>query len=237
MPPLTSPCALRLGCLVRPRPAVLLARPAAPAPGSAAVEIETPTFGRLCFERLLPGSYQPWNLACAVHALEFVPGVTGDAVVAGVAAARWPGRLETVRIAALVEGGVVLVDGAHNPQAQRELRNHVDTHLRNGKRVYWVLAATQGKDVDGMVRELVAEGDEVVATRFGDVDGMPWVHAVEPEEIVSANGGGLAIRDCIVAVRTAAERAKAENATVVVAGSLYLVGDLHRHLEAHKDMN
>lgn len=193
-------------------------------------DITTTAFGKLHFRKLLPGAYQPFNLACAVNALSLVaprfPQLAPAAIIAGVAETKWPGRLEHLDISAVVpDGGTVLVDGAHNPQAQRELRVYVDEHIRplaRAGKVYWVLAAAKGKDVSGMIRELVTDGDAVVATTFSRVDGMPWVQAVEAADILEAapgreaNGAG----DCVEAVAGATVRAREQDAAVVVAGSL-----------------
>jgi folylpolyglutamate synthase/dihydrofolate synthase len=192
-------------------------------------EITTPAFGMLRFPKLLPGAYQPYNLACAVNALSAVapkfPQLTGKGVVDAVAETKWPGRLETLDVSAIVPGAEVLVDGAHNPQAQRELRKYVDSHIRphaQGEKVWWVLAATRGKDVAGMIQELVGDGDAVVATRFGGVDGMPWVQAVETSEIAGCveENKVLEVDNCVEAVREAVGRARQEGAACVVAGSL-----------------
>ncbi|KAF8535651.1 Mur ligase [Trichophaea hybrida] len=222
---------------------VVLAAPDMTGGGEVGCEIATPTFGKLHFSRFLPGGYQPYNLSCAINALSLIaprfPTLTPASIVAGIADTKWPGRLEQLDITALLpsgggggggrgEGGdTVLVDGAHNPQAQQELRAYVDAHIRplaKAGKVYWVLAATKGKDVPGMIRELVGDGDAIVATRFGGVDGMPWVQSVEAEKIVDAAEGREAkgMEGCVEAVRDAIERANQDGGAVVVAGSLWV---------------
>src|SRR5688572_15506901 len=61
----------------------------------------------------LDGEHQRANAACALAAAEEL-GVSEEARRAGLASARWPGRLERV-------GDRVLLDAAHNPQAARAL--------------------------------------------------------------------------------------------------------------------
>ncbi|KAI5844155.1 Mur ligase [Tricharina praecox] len=215
---------------------VVLAAPEMEADAREGCTITTPAFGTLRFPKLLPGAFQPHNLACAVNALSAIaprfPQLTGRGIVAAVANTKWPGRLEHLEFPG---GGKVLVDGAHNPQAQRELRKYLDGHVRAGRKVWWVLAVTKGKDVAGMVEELVAEGDAVVATRFGKVDGMPWITAVQTSDIAECvKQEKMEVEDCVEAVRSACRKAKEEGAAVVVAGSLYLVGDLHRYLRGRE---
>jgi len=148
--------------------------------------------------------------------------------------------LEMLDVSTIVGSpATVLVDGAHNPQAQQELRAYVDKYIRpktkNG-RVWWVLAATEGKDVEGMLATLMEPGDPLYATEFGEVDGMPWISPARCEDIAvtaqSTPGVSMVLstRDPVTALRDAWAGAQLDGDGVVVAGSLYLVGELHRHM-------
>ncbi|KAI5778239.1 Mur ligase [Geopyxis carbonaria] len=188
----------------------------------------------------LEGSFQRENLSCALAAIDVLrqsgdwQAITDASIEAGVAASRWPGRLEW-RV--LRDGcAEALVDGAHNPAAAAELSRYVDAKIRGaGDGVVWVLAASQGKDVPAMVRALVRSGDAVVATGFGAVEGMPWVSCAPVEEIMQAVGaveGVEAVGHPVEKAVEAAYNLAAEGGrTVVVAGSLYLVGDIIRQTE------
>ena len=72
------------------------------------------------YETALLGSYQPANAALAIEAVGLLRErgwrIPDEAVRAGVAAARWPGRFEVVAAAPLT-----IVDGGHNPQGARAL--------------------------------------------------------------------------------------------------------------------
>lgn len=197
-------------------------------------EIETPEFGILQFPSFLAGSYQPANLSCAINALslarEWFPAITPAAVHKGIGAAKWPGRMETVDIfSVLGKRKFILMDGAHNPEAAGALAEYVDLRLRTpGKEsVAWLLAASKGKDIEAILRNLLKRGDHVFAVAFGPVDGMPWVMPTSPLEIVeaakavvsdqgSAVDAGSDIKEALnMACRTAGE------GNVVVAGSLW----------------
>jgi folylpolyglutamate synthase/dihydrofolate synthase len=203
--------------------------------GDGVAEITTNAWGRIRFEKLLNGGYQANNLACAVTALSNVatqfPALTKEKVVDGVGATRWAGRLEMLDVSTIVGSpAAVLVDGAHNPQAQQELRAYVDKYIRpktkNGK-VWWVLAATKGKDVGEMLAILMEPGDPLYATEFGQVDGMPWISPVKCEDIAAtaqSTAGvctALSTRDPVAALRDAWGGAQLDGDGVVVAGSLY----------------
>lgn len=145
-----------------------------------------------------------------------------------------PGRLQRLDVG----GKQMLLDGAHNIQSAEALADYVDKHLRaNGQPVTWVLAASEGKDVHGILEVLLKPDDLVTALRFGPVQGMPWVRPQDPARILAAaqkcgavsfNGGA---EDDIGKV--VLEVAPSKGHPVVVAGSLYLVSDLLRFLRSN----
>lgn len=193
-------------------------------------------------EALSGSGYEPHqiqNLACAHLAFRLgCPGHdTSLARVVEVARkAAWPGRLQMLDISCMTgREQQVLLDGAHNTQSAEVLAAYVQQRLRRpGQPVTWVLAASRGKDMGGILRILLQTGDRVAAVRFGPVDGMPWVQAADPDEILglakqlgiqeSYNGLG----DIPETLRWAS--AKAGVGPVVIAGSLYLVSDVLRLL-------
>jgi dihydrofolate synthase/folylpolyglutamate synthase len=148
------------------------------------------------------------------------------AVPAAVERTRWPGRLERV------EGDPpLLLDGAHNPAGARALAEH----LAGGPPLVLLFGAMSDKDLAGLARVLFPLAAAVVLTR-------PRVsRAASPDEIASRAGPLAAqahreprvLRALALARRLAKERDRqaggqrtAAPTTVVVAGSLYLVGEV-----------
>lgn len=149
----------------------------------------------------------------------------------------------------------ILVDGAHNPDAARTLDDYVRQHLRSGQSpraerpdggwpVTWVLAMTEGKDAREYLATILKPGDKVVTTTFGPVDGMPWVKPMDPETLLEVarsveptiTGVHVPVIGALRAVCTAkyiSDRT-ATWAPIVLTGSLYLVGDLHREMQTRK---
>lgn len=210
-----------------------LAKPEAVGDGFA--EIVTPAFGAQRFMRFLQGSYQPANLACAVnalsHAVETFPAITVAALQEGIKATRWPGRMEWVDVSPVIgRQASVLVDGAHNPEAAEALAEYVNRTFPGP--VTWVLSASKGKEVSAMMKSLLRDGDSVIAVAFGAVDGMPWVSPTDPHEIVNEAlailGSGADVSSSRNDVAAALRTACASGGNVVVAGSLYLAGEVHR---------
>ena len=167
----------------------------------------------------LPGAHQRDNLRVALRLLEEAKRaglkLRPGRVPAGIAATRWPGRLQRV------PGRPALVlDGAHNPAAARALA----AHLAGGPPFVLVFAAMADKDVRGIARALFPLASAVVLTR-------PRVSRAATPETLARRAGTLAhgaqrepsvARALALARRLA--RAHGPETEVVVAGSLYLVG-------------
>ncbi|KAK4242532.1 Mur ligase [Achaetomium macrosporum] len=188
--------------------------------------------GALAGDNLEPHQIQ--NLACAHTAFRLACPQHSRPLTHFLPAIRemqWPGRLQKLDIQKLTgRQEEVLLDGAHNPQSAEVLARYVEKHLRSGNQpVTWVLAATQGKDMDGIFGLLLKPGDQVAAVRFEPVDGMPWVKPADPDELLrlaARHGAQDAVMhnagDDVKEALTWASQA-AGNGPLVIAGSLYLV--------------
>jgi dihydrofolate synthase/folylpolyglutamate synthase len=179
--------------------------------------------------RPLPGRHQRDNLLVAVRLLEEARAegldVDLDAVPEAVSRVRWPGRLEWI------EGDPpLLLDGAHNPAGARALAGHLA-----GRGPYVLLfGAMNDKDVRGLARPLFPRAAAVVLTR----PRLP--RALDPAEI-ARRAGDLArgahlqprvLRALSLARRLA--RAEGRGTPVVVAGTLFLVGEVMGLLERRR---
>ena len=172
----------------------------------------------------LHGPHQAANAACALAAVEgflgFAGGLDPELVREAFAAVRVPGRLEVVRRAP--DSATVILDGAHNPAGARATAGALRTEFAVRHRIM-VLGVLQDKDVEGIVSALAEVADHVVATspttpRAADADRV--AEAVEAAGTSSEVAG-----DPAEAIDRALGLATSEDA-VVVAGSLYLVGEV-----------
>jgi dihydrofolate synthase/folylpolyglutamate synthase len=159
----------------------------------------------------LEGTHQRANAAAAwaaVHALAGLPVAGPAAVAAALAGVRHPGRFERV--------GDVILDGAHNPHGARALAAAL-----GATRPVLVLAVSADKDIDAIVAALAGAVSAVVATQFQQA------RSVEPSELARA------IARVAPALPVANEpdlasalaHARRLGAQVVVAGSLFIVGE------------
>ena len=165
----------------------------------------------------LAGAHQRGNAGLAAAALRALrrTGVTvGESAIArGIATARWPGRLELV--------GGVLLDGAHNPDGARALAAAL-AELRPGRPVELVFGSLGDKDHRGMLAALAG----AVRRLHLVAPSTPRARALEELRSAAASLGMAADLHAGVgeALGCAAAAAR-DGAPVVVAGSLYLVGE------------
>lgn len=118
----------------------------------------------------LHGAHQAANAALALAAIEAFFGAGAsrqldqEAVAAGFAAVRSPGRLERLRTAP-----AVFVDAAHNPHGARALAATLRPAEQGGefgfRRLVAVVATMADKDSRGILGELEPVVDEVVVSR------------------------------------------------------------------------
>jgi dihydrofolate synthase/folylpolyglutamate synthase len=191
----------------------------------AGLEVRTPHHAYRAV-RTLPGAHQRHNAVVALRLLEEAreAGLSVDLGVAAAAlgATRWPGRLERV------EGDPpLLLDGAHNPAAARALAAYV----ADARPFVLLFGAMADKDVEAMSRILFPLAREVVLTQ------APIDRAATPEEIARRAGpaaGGAKRQADPRRALALARRLAPPSGQVVVAGSLYLVGEITRILRTER---
>ncbi len=162
----------------------------------------------------MSGAHQGANASVAVGALHLLRRqgmpVSDEAIAAGLAAARVPGRIERI-----AEG--LVVDGGHNPDGTTALAAWLSEQPRPATRIL-LFGMGEGREPAALLAPLLPHFDEVVLTSCAHP------HAMAPAAIAAALGpvdvalsdGGL-VEECLAEVRADADE-------VVVAGSLYLAG-------------
>jgi dihydrofolate synthase/folylpolyglutamate synthase len=147
--------------------------------------------------------------------------ISRRAIVEGLCGAKWPGRLEP-----LLQHPLVLLDGAHNPAAAREIAEFAAEHL-SGRRIRLVYASMRDKAIGEISETLFPLAAEIYLTRPNHE------RAATPEEILAA----MSFRpDCVFiepepssALEAACAASSPEDA-ILVFGSLFLVGAVKKAL-------
>ena len=186
--------------------------------------------GSVTFRVGLAGRHQVENAAVAVAALQVAqahfPGLTPDAIRQGLEQVHWPGRLQMLQEHTDERPGILL-DGAHTVDSAAWLAIALRESFRY-ERLWLILGITRGKDIAGILSELLPLATGAVAVRATHPRSLP------PEELQSeANSLGFQLetaQDVQAGMAWAMARAGSGD-LICVTGSLYVVGDLLNHWE------
>jgi dihydrofolate synthase/folylpolyglutamate synthase len=168
----------------------------------------------------LQGDYQIQNAALVLAACELLlkkaPRLSLPSIRAGLLANRWPGRLEVVS-----QKPLVMLDGAHNLEAARQLARHLSSHFKD-RDITMVIGILDDKPYRAMLRLLLPMATRAIITQAK-------INRALPAEKIEATARGLVsdiriIPDVGDALRCAVETAAPDSLTLV-AGSLYVVGE------------
>ena len=177
----------------------------------------------------LIGPHQADNAGIAIEALRAakLPWLSDAAIAHGVAQASWPARLQRLegRLAALLPPGFSLwLDGGHNAGAGQALAQHF-TQWRD-QPLHLVIGIKQGKASAAFLRPLLP----FAATLHAVAE--PGQHlAMSVTDIIAASGG-IAAPGPTVAEALGNIAANAKAGRVLIAGSLYLAGEVLKADEA-----
>jgi dihydrofolate synthase/folylpolyglutamate synthase len=175
----------------------------------------------------LGGVHQQRNIALAIAAaVEFSNNhgfkITPRQIENGIRQTQWPGRLERIHLPGRPD---VLLDVAHNPAGAWALRaalSSLEDGARHGKRVL-VFGCMKDKAYEEMAQILFPLFDQIVVTR---VESPRSATADELLQAAAKTGGhAVAAADGHEALEKALGAAQ-KDGLVVVAGSVYLVGEV-----------
>lgn len=179
------------------------------------------------------GSHQGQNLAVAVAAVEaFLGGgqiqIADDILRSAISDVSSPGRLQLIRTVPNL-----LLDGAHNPAGALILAQALRAEFSE-KPLVGVIAVLADKDAAGLFSNLAGVFENVVLTQSSSPRSMP----VAELESLAKDGLGQeveSISDFKLALERAKQRALEINGTVVVTGSITLVGDVIKLIQEESD--
>ena len=194
--------------------------------GSNTMSLRTPAHDYGAITMGLSGAHQIGNALVAVRILELLDSqgmtVPPAAVASALARPSWPGRLDLRRFA---DGREILFDAAHNPAGAASLASYLRELRLEGLPL--VFAGMQDKDLEGMLRALLPVVGSLVVTRASNR------RSADPEQLRD-----LARRiapDTAVTVAPspvdALDAAWRSSPRIVVAGSIFLLGDVMKLTE------
>ena len=169
----------------------------------------------------LLGAYQAQNAAAAVAALEIL-GVSKANIEDGLAQTDWPGRLQILKRRPLV-----IVDGAHNSDSAKKLKEALEQHFHFNHLIL-IIGTSADKDTAGIVAELAPRADIIIATRSRHPRAMP------PEElagVIAGSGVKAEIAEDIARAVSIARVKAGRKDLICATGSLFLVGEIIENMK------
>lgn len=177
----------------------------------------------------LLGDYQLANCAVVVYAVEILQKmgykISRQALLEGLAEASWAGRMEYWALKG--ERGV-LFDGAHNSDGAQALAKSLQT-LADKRPISLLLGILDDKDQKMMLKHLLSLTETVYVAKPAQKRAESWrevenyVQILKPTAVVVSDENSQRL----------AEKALGDlpyGGILCITGSLYLLGDLRRHL-------
>jgi len=174
----------------------------------------------------LAGEHQRANAAVAIALLRVLDAqgirVPAQAVAAGLAHPAWPGRLD---VRHLPDGREALLDAAHNPAGAAALASYLSANAAAPRPL--VFAAMRDKDVVGMFAALLPAISRLVVTRASNA------RSADPDALAAAARTAAPRLPVTVEPRVAdaLDAAWRDSRRIVVAGSIFLLGDVIKLIE------
>ena len=171
----------------------------------------------------LRGRHQRHNAAVALAALEVIEDrfpVAEENVRAGLATVQWPGRFEV-----MLEKPTVVIDGAHNGEGILALTEALEIY--RGRKIKLLFAAMSDKDWQLMLTRLSGVVSEAMFTK------VAMERSADPAELARSVAGWMVTRshsDSRAALRLLIDESGPDD-VIVVAGSLYLLGEVRPMLQ------
>ena len=206
---------------------LIRARDGVTATGARPLALRTASRDYGTFTLGLRGAHQVGNAIVAVRLLETLErlglAVSAEAIVDGLATVTWPGRLDH---RTLPNGREIVLDAAHNPAGAAALTSYL--HSLEGAKPTLVFGAMRDKDVNGMLGVLLPAVGRMIVTRPSNP------RAADPDELAARIRTFAPALDVDVVASPGAAIAAAMKMSplVVVAGSIFLLGDILQEIGA-----
>lgn len=178
----------------------------------------------------LAGSYQILNAALALEGVEELRRLgyhlSEEQVRQGLYRAVWRGRFTL-----LSKNPAVIIDGAHNPGAAKELKHSLDLYFK-GKDLYYIFGVFQDKDYQEVIRLTAPLAKHIITVQTpGNPRALP---ANELKEAVQAvNPSVEAAQSIQEAVKKSLQLAKNEDA-IIIFGSLSFLGEAEKAVKGEE---
>ncbi|MFA5839398.1 MAG: folylpolyglutamate synthase/dihydrofolate synthase family protein [Candidatus Margulisiibacteriota bacterium] len=167
----------------------------------------------------LPGPHQHSNAACALATIESAKiRVTKRAIQRGLKNTLWPGRFQII-----AKKPLVILDGAHNPAGAKTLKVTID-QLYNGQKFTLIFGCQRTKEYQKMLMLLKPIFGQLIVTRSTNAQ------AAEARKVYQWARKHF---DKVYMTNSFSEAfMQYSNASLIITGSLFLVADALKCLDA-----
>lgn len=172
----------------------------------------------------LLGEHQILNLNVAINAVEVLCEEENikcekEVIEESLKDVKWIGRLETLNRKPLI-----VIDGAHNIDGIRALKNNIRKYFKYNK-MYLLLGILADKQVGEMIEEITPMAEKVFA--LTPHNERAEINEDLKNEIKKINSNVESIDDYKTAIKKAINEAD-EDDLILVSGSLYMIGDMRK---------
>ncbi|MBO0857716.1 MAG: bifunctional folylpolyglutamate synthase/dihydrofolate synthase [Chloracidobacterium sp.] len=172
----------------------------------------------------LRGLHQITNATVAIHIAEQLRiegfDIPRAAIIKGLNKAEWPGRLEMLRLSS--PQAPLLLDGAHNTDGARALRDFLDEHFRSTQ-ITIIFGAMADKAIGEMGDILFPAATRVIVTRIANPRAADpgAIAEASHRDVIRIENGDEALDEAL--------RITPPGGLIVVCGSLFLVGEIRQY--------
>lgn len=172
----------------------------------------------------LAGQFQALNASTALTAIiqALANNFNVSAAVKGLADVQWHGRLEIVN-----NNPLIMIDGAHNPDAAEALSDFIKKHLVNYK-IILIMGIMADKDIQGIMQPLLPLASEIIFTTPN------YGRAASQERLaeIASNMGcksktSPSVKEAIETAKdiSSSYNSRNINPLILITGSFYTIGE------------
>jgi len=172
----------------------------------------------------LSGAIQKENAAVAKGVIESLKNIgwsiSKEQIKEGLSLAKWPGRLQTTKW----KGMPIIVDGAHNPHAAKQLSVERDLWPDQENGLIWILGIQKRKDIIGILKNLIREKDLAWIVPIPDQQSWAKDQVVSfCPEYKNQIKEAFSVEEVLLTLK---QQKGWPSPPPIITGSLYLIGDL-----------
>ncbi|MFQ6083311.1 MAG: bifunctional folylpolyglutamate synthase/dihydrofolate synthase [Candidatus Aminicenantia bacterium] len=172
----------------------------------------------------LLGQHQVENAIIAISALELISQkwkkLDESKIIKGIEEVNWPGRLEIISAKPKI-----LLDGAHNLEGIKAIKKFIKDFIPGP--ITLVFAIMKDKEIEKITQSIFPIAKNVILTKF------PYYRAADPKKfkrLASQFEDKIIIEYTPLKALEKAKQLSSPDETILVTGSLYLVGEIKKYL-------